>query len=166
MTDQISVAVTGLAWMGSGIGSIESAMERLFRGSEHEILITSYAISSAADVVLDWLEASLTKGILIRMAINKLTNQPADVVTRLVGLNNAYSHFHLYSFDGGETQDLHAKVIVSDRQFAIVGSSNLSRKGFITNHELALVVQGNSAENIGAALDKLFLSPVLTEFAP
>ena len=86
MKDDISIAVTGLAWMGSGIGSIESAMEQLFRESEHEILITSYALSSAADIFMDWLEASLAKGILIRIAINKFSNQPADIVRRITGM--------------------------------------------------------------------------------
>jgi phosphatidylserine/phosphatidylglycerophosphate/cardiolipin synthase-like enzyme len=166
MKNQVSVAVTGLAWMGSGIGSIETAMERLFREAEHEILITSYAISTRADVFLDWIEACLTRGILIRIAVNKLARQPADVLARLHELNKAYPHFHLYSFDGEEAQDLHAKAVVADRNFAVVGSSNLSRRGFLTNHELALVVQGHSAEEVAFALDKLFLSSVLAEFSP
>jgi cardiolipin synthase len=163
MNDQISVAVTGLAWMGSGIGSIETAMERLFREADHEILITLYAISSAADVILEWLEASLEKGILIRIAINKLSEQPPDVVLHLEALSNKYPHLYIYDFNGEETQDLHAKVIVADRQVAIVGSSNLSQRGFITNHELALVVREHSVENIATALDKLFSSPLLTK---
>jgi phosphatidylserine/phosphatidylglycerophosphate/cardiolipin synthase-like enzyme len=164
MKDEISVAVTGLAWMGSGIGSIESAMEQLFREAKHEILITSYAMSSAADIFLDWLEASLAKGILIRIAINKFSNQPVDVARRITGMMNTYPHFYLYSYDGEETQDLHAKVIVADRKVAIVGSSNISRHGFVTNHELALVVRGDSAESVATALDRLFSSQILTQY--
>jgi phosphatidylserine/phosphatidylglycerophosphate/cardiolipin synthase-like enzyme len=166
MSDQISVAVTGLAWMGSGIGSIETAIEQLFRYAKSEILITSYSMSSASDTFLDWLETSLTKGILVRLAINKLTEQHPGVEHCLTQLRNVYPHFYLYSFIGDQTQDLHAKVIVADRKFAIVGSSNISRHGFITNHELAMVVRGKSAESVASALDRLFLSSVLTEYKP
>ena len=166
MSEHISVAVTGLAWMGSGIGSIESAMEKLFRDAEHEILITTYAMSSAAVIFMDWLEASLAKGVLIRFAINKLADQPLDIAERIKGLRNSYPHFYLYDYEGEETQNLHAKVIVADRKVAIVGSSNISRHGFITNHELALVVRGNSVESIASALDKLFSSPILTLYKP
>ena len=35
---RVSVVVTGTVWMGSGIGSIESALERLFREAE----VTTY----------------------------------------------------------------------------------------------------------------------------
>ena len=59
MKNQTSVVVSGLAWMGSGVGSIETSMEKLFREAKNEILITSYAISGAADHFLDWLETSL-----------------------------------------------------------------------------------------------------------
>ena len=166
MKDQVSLAVTGLAWMGAGVGSIETAMERLFREAEHEILITSYAISSAADVVLDWIALSAGRGVSIRIAVNKFTEQPYDVQARLNKLNASYPHFHLFTFNGSENEDLHAKAIVADRKFAIVGSSNLSRRGLLTNHELALVVQGHQAEIIASALDRLFVSQVLTRIAP
>ena len=161
MKNQTSVVVSGLAWMGSGVGSIETSMEKLFREAKNEILITSYAISGAADHFLDWLETSLSKGILIRIAVNKLGQQPGEVVARLSNLNSIYPHFHLYDFQGNDVEDLHAKVIVADRQSAIVGSSNLSRRGLLTNHELALVVSGQTAEVIANTLDKLFAGEYL-----
>jgi len=161
MKNQTSVVVSGLAWMGSGVGSIETSMEKLFREAKKEILITSYAISGAADNVLDWLEASLSKGILVRFAVNKLGQQPQEVVARLSNLNYVFPHFYLYDFQGNDVEDLHAKVIVADRQSAIVGSSNLSRRGLLTNHELALVVSGQTAEVIANTLDKLFAGEYL-----
>lgn len=161
MKNRTHVAVSGLAWMGSGIGSIETSMEKLFREAKHEVLITSYAISEAADVVIDWMGNSLSKGIVIRFAVNKFAEQPHEVASRLSTLNREFPHFHLYDFKGSNVEDLHAKVIVADRQFAIVGSSNLSRRGLLTNHELALIVEGQNAEIIAGALDKLFSSEQL-----
>jgi cardiolipin synthase len=163
MKNEFSVVVTGSAWMGSGTGSIETAMEHLFREARREILITSYAISSAADDVLDWVIIAAGKGVLIRMAVNKISTQPDDVRARLHEINFNYPHFHLYTFEGDETEDLHAKAIVADRNMALVGSSNLSRRGLITNHELAILIRGEQAQNVASVLDKLFLSPVLVK---
>lgn len=164
MKNQTQVVVTGLAWMGSGIGSIESAIERIFGEAEHEILITSYSISNASDHILDWLETSLAHGVLIRLIINKIGNQPAAIVDRLVNFSNSYSHFYLYTFEGDEEQDLHAKVIVTDRKLGIVGSSNLSRRGLLTNHELAILVEGKAAEQIAAAIDRLLVSEFIKRY--
>ncbi len=166
MTDQVAVAVTGLAWMGSGIGSIESSVERVFREAQHDVSITAYAVSMGADIVFENLDSSLARGIAVRMAVNKLYVQPAEVIARLLKLNEVFPHFHLFTFQGAENQDLHAKVILADRNAAVVGSSNLSHRGLLGNHELALVVQGPICEGIGFALDRLFSSPELTEVHP
>lgn len=158
MKDRITTCVTGLAWMGSGIGSIESAMERIFREATHEVMITSYAISNATDRILEWFELTLSRGILIRMVINHLSEQPAEVIAKLTQLGRNYPHFKLYDFTGDDENDLHAKVIVADRRLALVGSSNLSRRGLITNHELAILIEGPSAGEVAQALDKLLVS--------
>lgn len=163
MKTQTQVVVTGLAWMGSGIGSIESAMERIFREAEHEILITSYAISSAADLMLDWFEAALARGVLIRIVINRINEQPADVISRLESLHQIYPHFYLYGFTDDQEYDLHAKAIVADRKMALVGSSNLSRRGLLNNHELALFVEGKPAEQVASAIDKLLISHSISQ---
>jgi len=158
MKNQAQVVVTGLAWMGSGIGSIESAMERIFREAEHEVLITSYAISNATDLILDWFEAALARGVLIRLVINHLNEQPTDVVSRLESMYHRYNHLYLYSFEDNQEYDLHAKIIVADRKLALVGSSNLSRRGLLNNHELALLIEGNTAEQVASAVDRLLMN--------
>ena len=161
MKNQTQIVVTGLAWMGSGIGSIESAMERIFREAEQEILITTFAISNETDLLLEWLEAALARGILVKIIINSVQGQPSEVIGRLGGLSRAYSHLYLFNFAGDQGHDLHAKVVVADRKMALVGSSNLSRRGLLKNHELALFVQGSSAEKVSQALDKLLASSLV-----
>lgn len=52
-------------------------------------------------------------------------------------------------------EDLHAKIIVVDREDALVGSANLTWKGLVGNHELAIVISGKTASSIGTLLDKL-----------
>ncbi len=144
--------------MGSGIGSIESTIENIFREANSEILITTYAISNAADMMLDWFEAALSRGVSIRMVINRIHEQPTDVISRLEDLYRVYPHFYLYSFEYKGEYDLHAKVIVADRNQALVGSSNLSRRGLLANHELALWVKGKTAEDVASSIEKIFAS--------
>lgn len=61
----------------------------------------------------------------------------------------------IYNFTSDEQIDLHAKLVVIDRQKAIVGSSNLSRRGLLTNYELALVVEGMAVAEIANVVDRL-----------
>jgi len=77
-------------------------------------------------------------------------------------LGRSYPHLRLYQFAAGNEGDLHAKVIVIDRRLALVGSSNLSRRGLLTNHELALVVEGPAVAEIGRAMDRLLASQLHT----
>lgn len=157
----VSVAVTGLTWMGSGIGSIETAIGKLFREAREEITLTAYSITGGADILLDWMEAALDRGVQVSMVVNRLEGQSPEATTRLRGFAGRYLHFRLYDFapDGGF--DLHAKVIVVDRRMALVGSSNLSRSGLLNNHELAVLVEGFAAVDVARALDLLLADALL-----
>jgi phosphatidylserine/phosphatidylglycerophosphate/cardiolipin synthase-like enzyme len=155
MTDKVRVVVTGISWMGSGIGSIESAIDSLFSNAKQDVLISAYSIGNGTDLVFDWIKSVLNRGILVRMIVNQLEGQPAVVVNQLVQLTRTYPHFDLYEFIPNEESDLHAKVIVVDHKQALVGSSNLSRNGIIANHEMALLVEGPVASQVASALDKL-----------
>jgi len=141
--------------MGSGIGSIESALGKLFREAKQEILLTAYSITSGADILFDWLDIALSRGVEIKMIVNHLEGQPPVVIQKLQGLVKKYQHFYLYDFHRDEWVDLHAKLVVADRQIAIVGSSNLSRRGLLTNYELALSITGQVATDIACAVDSI-----------
>ena len=150
-----SIVVTGLAWMGAGVGSIESALERLFTSAKQEISLTVYALGTNPDRVVTWLENALSRGVAVRMILNRGEEQPSAAIGSLKRLAASYPHFSLLRFDGPENSELHAKVIVADRRLALVGSSNLSWHGMVANHELALLVEGETAAGVASALDKL-----------
>ena len=156
------VVVTGTSWMGAGIGSIESAIEDLFRTATDEIILSVYTIGSGTDLVFRWLEGALTRGVQVSLVINALEGQPADVVRRLRDIDGKYQHFHLYNFLGEAGSSLHAKAIVVDHRAALIGSSNMSRRGLLANHELALLVDGEPAATAGRAMDALIESPLVS----
>ena len=152
------VVVTGLAWVGSGFGAIESAIEKLFREAKQEITITAYSIGSSTDLLFEWLEAVLSRGVRINIIVNRLEAQPASVVSHLYNLLKCFPHFFLYQFMSDNEADLHAKVVIVDRKIALVGSSNISRRGLLYNHELSVLVENPSAENLARAVDILIAS--------
>lgn len=108
--------------MGSVIGSIETAIERLFREAREEIALTAYSVTGGADLLLDWMEAALDRGVRVSMVVNRLGGQSPEVGTRLRNLAARYPHFRPFNFAPDDDFDLHAKVIVADRRLALVGS--------------------------------------------
>ena len=157
--ETVRVVVTGTDWMGSGIGSIESAIDELFRNAADEIMLSVYTIGTGADLVFRWLEGALARGVQVRLIINSLHKQPADVIARLLETAGRYPHFHLHDYRGDFESALHAKTAVADRKVALVGSSNMSRRGLLANHELALYLQGPTAAIVAQALDALIGGP-------
>ena len=151
----VKVVVTGIDWMGGGVGSIETAMRQLFQDAKQEILLTVYTITSGADMLFEWLEIALNRGVEIKMVVNRLDDLAPGVVYKLHQFKQSYPHFYLYNFKSDDYVDLHAKLIVVDRQKAIVGSSNMSRRGLLTNYELALTVEGHVATQIASVVDRL-----------
>jgi cardiolipin synthase len=151
--------------MGSGIGSIESALEQLFREAQREISLTVYSLSNSADQLFDWLETALARGVEVKLLINRFESQPSDVVARLRQLVEMYPHFYLFDFQPQEGSDLHAKTITADRRIALVGSSNLSKRGLLSNHELAVSLQGPAASSVASALDRLMTNQYASRVA-
>lgn len=160
---EIRILVSGLAWMGSGVGSIEAAIQELLTSVQGEILLTAYSIGQA-DLIFELIEGALSRGVKVRMVVNSLGEQHYSAQNRLKILQDKYPHFHLYSFEAGEERgNLHAKVIVADRQKALIGSSNLSYSGMVVNHELALLVSGMEAAEVARAIDLLLGSKYCTQ---
>ena len=156
------IVVTGTSWMGAGIGSIGSAIDDLFRTATDEIILSVYTIGSGSDLLFRWLEGALNRGVQVSLVINALGGQPADVVIKLRDMKDSYQHFRLYDFVGEAGSSLHAKAIVVDHRAALIGSSNMSRRGLLANHELALLVDGEPAATAGRAMDALMHSPLVS----
>lgn len=168
MTDSTPrVFVTGTGWIGTGLGSIATATDDLLALARNEILIASYAIGVGAFPFLRKVIQRAEAGLSVRLVINRVSHQPPDVRTILLDGVRQHARLRIYDFEPGTAaSDLHAKVLVVDRAAALVGSANLSRSGFVSNHELAVLVHGASAEAVGAALVRLMSSHLCRPLAP
>ena len=152
----LKIAVTGTAWMGGGIGSVQSAIEELLSVAEEEILIAIYEITEGATEFLDNLRICLARGIRVTFIINRYFDKPLYIRKKLEALNTIFPYFELRNFEPKtKSDDLHAKLIVVDRSRALVGSANLTWNGLIGNHELVVVVYGKDASKIAELFDKL-----------
>ncbi|MBI3462010.1 MAG: phospholipase D family protein [Planctomycetes bacterium] len=158
--DDVRVAVTGIGWVGGGIGSVEDAMISALKQAQREILLTAYRITTGSSRVIDELERSVATGIRTSVVVDRLDDQEPIVRDRLQSLSRQFpKNLLLYDFAGFDANGhLHAKTLVVDRQLAVVGSANLSFPGMMTAHELAVIIEGPSADLIAGRIDLLLQS--------
>ena len=149
------VVVTGREWVGGSLGGAETAVLDLISGAEREVLVTVYSFGSSVDPMLDALERRLSSGVRVGLVVNELPGQPASVINRLTGFRTRYPHLRMKSFPGGAGDALHAKVVIADRRRALIGSANLSRGGFVGNHEMGVVIEGLVIETAAARIEDL-----------
>lgn len=154
--DKVTIVVTGLAWMGRGIRSIDSTIEEMLSNATDEIQIAAYVVTSGAEDFVRLLSKCLTRGVRVTLVVNRFGQQPKKMQNMIMDLLHQFPHISLFEFSPNATnEDLHAKIIVVDRTKALIGSSNLSWRGLILNHEIAVMVDGPSAARIGSLVDLL-----------
>jgi cardiolipin synthase len=154
--DKVTIVVTGLAWMGHGIGSIYTTIEELLTSACDEVQIAAYGITAGAKEFIELIAGCLSRGLIVTLIVNKFGNQPKEIQTTIGELAQRYPHFTLLEFKPMEkNEDLHAKLIVVDRSRALIGSPNLTWKGLVSNHELAVLVDGPAAGTVASLLDLL-----------
>jgi len=154
--NNLTVVVTGLAWMGHGIRSIDSTIEEILTEASDEIQVAAYMITEGGKDFIRILSDCLNRGVRATLILNRFREQPKETQTAIAQLVRQFPHFRLFEFDPKDNmEDLHAKLIVVDRSIALVGSSNLSWKGLILNHELAVLIKGPAAAKVGDLIDVL-----------
>ncbi len=145
--------------MGGGVGSVQSSIEGMLGKATREIQIAVYEITDY-DGFLQLLRSCLARGVHVMMIINRFDGHSLRLRKALQELTRRFPHFALLDFCPDRvTEDLHAKVIVVDHNAALVGSANMTWKGLVGNHELAVLVSGEVASRVGMLLDKLREDP-------
>ncbi|NOJ73981.1 phospholipase D-like domain-containing protein [Paenibacillus alvei] len=151
----IKILATGLGWLGNGVESITTNTEQLLLNARYEICIAAYNISSGALEFLEQINTPLSRGVDVRILVNKYKNHHPRVINFFEGLSKRYGTVSIYDYIQQDGYDLHAKMVIVDRECAIIGSSNMSRRGLFENHELAVMITGDEVEKVQGAFDLL-----------
>lgn len=132
-------------------------MTVLVRSARREVTLCAYAITSGALPLLSDLREVARQGVMVTLVVNEFSRQPGDVQVFLREVAGSVGHrWRLLTFEPRDTRtELHAKVLVVDRDAALVGSANLTFHGMVSNHEMALVVRGPIATLIADRVDAL-----------
>lgn len=163
---QPEIVVTGLGWLGVNARALDLVLRELIESAEHSLDITAYSITSEADEVLTALDKKLSTGVSTRIIIDNIfaggqdtgdRNRKAWLRRRLRRMLEGNPHSlmvfdfpHISAGDG-----IHAKVLVADRSHALIGSANLSFRGFHSAHELDVLVHGEAARHAAECIDRL-----------
>jgi phosphatidylserine/phosphatidylglycerophosphate/cardiolipin synthase-like enzyme len=149
---------TGPVIVGRGIRAFDAVLRELIERAKFEILLAIYMITPSALDILDLLEIKLRNDIVVKLVVNRFKQLDERVKYRMLDIASTYDEFYLMDFNPPKNEgEMHAKVMVFDREIAIVGSTNLSLRGLVSGHEIAVHVSGIPARHIGDAIDRLML---------
>ena len=165
-TDRLSLAVTGMGWLGAGVPAVERTLTELLASAEQEMLLTVYSMTPGTGRVWEAIEKALATGIRCTLVANRIDEQHPDIRSMFLGLADRYPGvLRIYNFMGADNRDaLHAKLVIVDRKAALVGSANLTFHGMVSAHELAIVVRGPTVDLIATRVDLLLQSRFVRKY--
>lgn len=152
---QLTILATGGDLVSGEVRGTGPAVRELISGATQEIHVLAYTISTDGMRIVNLLEDGLRRGVRISLVVNKMHEMGGPVADALLSLNRKYNRFVLGSFVDPNGWDLHAKVLVADRETAIIGSANMSRRGMVENIEIGVLIRDRSCWKLAEMIDGL-----------
>ena len=144
MNADISVVATGDKGIGYGTETFAGALERLLTLAKREIIATLYLVSDLD--ILNLIRDALERGVAVKLFVNgseSVTDPKFKTgLTELETLSERFKKLEIRAIRQGI---LHAKVLVVDYEWAIVGSANLTFSGMSANYELGILIHSEEA---------------------
>lgn len=154
----IKILATGSDFLKEGVRGTGPVVEELMENIENELHILAYVISKHAEKFLGLIEKALESGIKTTLVINNLKQQDDYVQDKLLKWKSKFRYFNLVDFNRKE-KTLHAKVVVVDRDKAVLGSANFSWGGMSGNYEIGILLEGREAWTLSKLVDDVANSP-------
>lgn len=109
--------------------------------AEKSIIITGYSISDFFSEMLDVIIRKSQQGVYVTLYANDLEKQKS-VLERLLLYRNKFLRIYEYQKDREDKMAaLHAKILVVDKEVALISSANLSYHGMQGNIEMGLLIR-------------------------
>ena len=151
----LTILATGPDLLGDGVRGTEPVVCEMIRGASREIHMMAYSISAGGMHIVDLLEEALDRGVRVVLVVNRIHEMDGPAANTLLDLNRRHGHFILGSFTDPDGGDLHAKVLVADREAAVIGSANVSRRGMAGNIEIGVLIRDGSCWKLADMTDGL-----------
>jgi len=152
---RVQILVTGSNFTGLGFRAVEPVVRELVSSAKREIQVAAYLFSPAAIEFLMLLERALARGVRVTVVVNSLERQPKPIRDFLLSIEQKYPFARIVDFHDPSGGQLHAKILVVDRERAVVGSANFTWGGLVANHEICILVEGKPASDIALLLDQI-----------
>jgi len=153
----VRILATGSDFLQEDVRGTGPVIEQIICEARKEIHVMAYVISKHADKFLDVLEKSLETGVKTTLVINNLAGQDQEVRDRFISWKQKFPYFRLVDFSRSE-KTLHAKVVVVDREKAVIGSANFSWGGMSGNYEIGVLIEGRDAWMLSKLVDDVATS--------
>lgn len=147
-----AILATGDRLVGSGVRSFDGVIEELIRNARSEIQIAAYSFDSSFAGVLEEIVCKSSAGVSVTIITRSIASQHPKV--RAV-LKSQAQNLKVFEFPDSPNGRLHMKVLVVDRDNAVIGSANFTAGGLMSNHELGVWLTGPEAWQVSKLLDKL-----------
>lgn len=155
-----TIAVSGQIWAGFEAPEVRTLVFDSLQLAKNSIQISIFSLGEKNEEMKTFfkiIEDKLKAGRNVQFIINNMEgNLIGDFSKNKLNKLTKYENFDLQNFKPRKKGDLlHAKIIVIDRKFALVGSANLSHNAMFSNYEIMLKITGKAAADIANLLDKL-----------
>jgi cardiolipin synthase len=153
--NEVDILATGTDFIKAGARGIQPVTEETVRHARREVQVLAYVLTPEALSLLDLIESAAERGVKVSIIVNGLDGQPSVIKSKLRRLVEMFPYVRVSSFENEDGGQLHAKIIIVDREAAIVGSANLTWRGMFSNYEIAILVRGDAAWKLATIFDSL-----------
>ena len=152
---KVEILGTGSEFMKQSIRGTEPVIEEIIMQASKEIQILAYVFTSKARHILNLVEQAAKRGLKITIIVNDLQAQDQTIKSKLEKMETTFPYVQVLNFTDNTKRQLHAKIVVADREKAVIGSANFSWGGMYSNYEIGLLIEGEPAWKIAQLVDSL-----------
>ncbi len=156
----VDVVCTGPVQFAVPVRATFATMVEMVQEARTEIVVVGYVFTVGAAAFVRQVVQARLRGVGVTIIGNRM-RQAMPALRRLWGLGPAPI---VYSWEGEETDEmgsLHAKLLICDKETALVTSANYSLHGLHENVEIGLKVRSPSVVRLADFLRQLIVSSIL-----
>lgn len=152
------IVVTGYHFTGERFRTVDAVIEEIIDAAQSTVHVLAYVISDAGVSLIDKLRKASSRGVKVILVLDDYPENPkwsSEIKQKIESLQQ-FDQIQVVNFASIEKQSkLHAKVVISDRERAVIGSANFSWGGMVQNHEVAVLIEGEEVWKLAKAIDRL-----------